>query len=77
MTHSTQVGPIGPRPGATKGNQVFKFSSEGKLLMTIGKPGGAVEPECCYAPDDVIVAKNGDIFISEGQTTLQRIRRQS
>jgi DNA-binding beta-propeller fold protein YncE len=61
-----QVGPIGPRPGATKGNQVFKFSSEGKLLMTIGKPGGAAEPECCYAPNDVIVAKNGDIFISEG-----------
>jgi len=61
-----QAGPVGPRPGATKGNQVFKFSSEGKLLMTIGKPGGAAEPECCYAPNDVIVAKNGDIFISEG-----------
>jgi DNA-binding beta-propeller fold protein YncE len=60
------TGPIGPRPGATKGNQVFKFSSDGKLLMTIGKPGGAAEPECCYAPNDVIVAKNGDIFISEG-----------
>jgi len=61
-----QAGPIGPRPGATKGNQVFKFSSDGKLLMTIGKPGGAAEPECCYAPNDVIVSKNGDIFISEG-----------
>ncbi len=60
------VGPIGPRPGATMGNQVFKFSSDGKLLMTIGKPGGAAEPECCYAPNDVIVAKNGDIFIAEG-----------
>jgi DNA-binding beta-propeller fold protein YncE len=60
------VGSIGPRPGATKGNQVFKFSSDGKLLMTIGKPGGAAEPECCYAPNDVIVAKNGDIFIAEG-----------
>src|SRR3989454_4475198 len=34
-------GPIGPRPGATKGNQVYKFSPEGKLLMTLGKPGGA------------------------------------
>ncbi|HYL39112.1 MAG TPA: peptidyl-alpha-hydroxyglycine alpha-amidating lyase family protein [Bryobacteraceae bacterium] len=60
------TGPIGPRPGATKGNQVFKFSKDGKLLMTIGKPGGAAEPECCYAPDDVIVAPNGDIFVSEG-----------
>ena len=60
------AGPIGPPAGATKGNQVFKFSSDGKLLMTIGKPGGAAEPECCYAPDDVIVAKNGDIFVSDG-----------
>jgi NHL repeat len=60
------VGPIGPRPGATVGNQVFKFSPDGKLLLTIGKPGGATEPECCYAPNDVIVAKNGDIFVSEG-----------
>ena len=59
-------GPIGPPPGATKGHQVFKFSNDGKLLMAIGKPGGAAEPECCYAPNDVIVAKNGDIFISEG-----------
>src|SRR3954467_5873825 len=25
-------GPIGPRPGATHGNQVFKFSPDGKLL---------------------------------------------
>ncbi len=61
-----QVGPIGPPAGASKGNQVFKFSKDGKLLMTIGKPGGAAEPECCYQPNDVIVAKNGDIFVSEG-----------
>ncbi len=61
-----QVGPIGPRPGATKGNQVFKFSKDGKLLMTLGKPGGAAEPDYFYQPNDVIVAKNGDIFVSEG-----------
>jgi sugar lactone lactonase YvrE len=60
------TGPIGPPAGATKGNQVFKFSKDGKLLMTIGKPGGAAEPECCYAPNDVIVSPKGDIFVSEG-----------
>ncbi len=60
------TGPIGPRPGATKGNQVFKFSPEGKLLMTLGKPGGAAEPDYFYQPNDVIVAPNGDIFVSEG-----------
>jgi streptogramin lyase len=59
-------GPIGPRPGATKGNQVFKFSKDGKLLMTLGKPGGAAEPDYFYQPNDVIVAPNGDIFVSEG-----------
>jgi len=59
-------GPIGPRPGSTKGHQVYKFSSNGKLLMTLGKPGGAAEPDYFYAPNDVIVAPNGAIFVSEG-----------
>src|SRR6266705_2330701 len=59
-------GPIGPRPGATKGNQVYKFSPDGKLLMTLGKSGGAAEPDYFYQPDDVLVAPNGDIFVSEG-----------
>ncbi len=60
------TGPIGPPADATKGNQVFEFSPEGKLLMTLGKPGGAAAPGYFYAPNDVIVAKNGDIFVSEG-----------
>jgi streptogramin lyase len=60
------TGPIGPREGATKGNQVYKFSPDGKLLLTIGKPGGAAAPDCCYQPNDVLVAPNGDIFIAEG-----------
>jgi DNA-binding beta-propeller fold protein YncE len=59
-------GPIGPRPGATAGNQVFKFSPDGKLLLTLGKAGGAAAPEFFYQPNDVITAANGDIFVSEG-----------
>jgi sugar lactone lactonase YvrE len=51
---------------ATKGHQVFKFSPEGKLLMTLGKPGGGTGDEYFFQPDDVIVAPNGDIFVSEG-----------
>jgi len=58
--------PIGPRPGATKGSQVYKFSPDGKLLMTLGKAGGAAEPDFFYAPNDVVVAPNGTIFVSEG-----------
>jgi sugar lactone lactonase YvrE len=60
------TGPIGPRAGATFGNQVFKFSPDGKVLMTLGKPGGAASPDYFYQPNDVIVAPNGDIFVSEG-----------
>jgi NHL repeat len=60
------TGPIGPPAGATKGNQVFKFSKDGKLLLTLGTPGGAAAPGYFYQPNDVIVAKNGDIFVSEG-----------
>ena len=60
------AGPIGPRPGATHGNQVFKFSPDGKVLLTLGKPGGAATPDYFYQPNDVITAPNGDIFVSEG-----------
>ena len=56
----------GPPTGATKGHQVFKFSPDGKLLMTLGKPGGAADPEYFYQPNDVVTAPNGDIFVAEG-----------
>jgi sugar lactone lactonase YvrE len=48
------------------GHQVFKFSPQGKLLMTLGKAGGAPEPDYFYQPNDVLVAPNGEIFVSEG-----------
>ena len=70
---AVQRGSADPPPGATIGHQVFKFSPDGKLLMKIGKAGGAAEPECCYQPNDVIVAKNGDIFISQGHGTGKNI----
>jgi hypothetical protein len=59
--------PTAPPAGATIGHQVFKFSPEGKLLMTIGRAGGATGPtECCWQPNDVITNQKGEIFISEG-----------
>ena len=57
---------MGPAPGATKGHQVFKFSPDGKLLMTLGKPGGAAAPEYFHQPNDIVTAPNGDIFVAEG-----------
>ena len=56
----------GPPPGATRGNQVFKFSPDGTLLMTLGTRGGAAAPGFFYQPNDVLVAPNGTIFVSEG-----------
>jgi len=42
------------------------ISPEGKLLMTLGEPGGGVDPKYFFQPNDVIVARNGDIFVSQG-----------
>jgi DNA-binding beta-propeller fold protein YncE len=59
-----------PAKGATIGHQVFKFTPEGELLMTLGKPGGAVEgdgePDYFYQPCDVLVGAGGAIFVSTG-----------
>jgi sugar lactone lactonase YvrE len=59
-------GPAGPPAGATLGNQVFKFSPDGKLLLTLGKAGGAAAPDYFYQPNDIQTAPNGDIFVAEG-----------
>ena len=50
-----------------KGHQVFKFSPEGKLLLTLGKAGVAGEaPYVFNQPSDVAVAPSGDIFVADG-----------
>src|SRR5580704_1228454 len=49
---------------AGKGHQVFKFSPEGKVLLTLGKAGVAGNgPETFNQPTDVAIAANGDIFV--------------
>jgi DNA-binding beta-propeller fold protein YncE len=53
--------------GNGKGQQVFKFSPDGKVLMTLGKAGVAGDaPGLFDQPTDVAVAANGDIFVTEG-----------
>ena len=56
----------GPLPGATRGHQVFKFSPDGALLLTLGTAGGAADPGYFFQPNDVVTAPNGDIFVAEG-----------
>jgi len=63
--------PLPPAPATVIGHQVFKFSPDGKLLLTLGKPGGNQpgkpgEPSSFYQPNDIVVASNGDIYVSEG-----------
>jgi len=50
-----------------KGHQVFKYSRDGKLTMTLGVAGVSGESENMFnGPTDVAVARNGDIFIADG-----------
>ena len=54
----------GSAPG--KGHQVFKFSPDGKVLMTLGKAGvSGSGPELFDQPTDIVVAPNGDLFITD------------
>src|SRR5258706_680760 len=53
------------KPG--KGHTVWKFSPEGKVLMTLGTPGVAGTGQNEFnAPSDIMVAANGDIFVADG-----------
>jgi sugar lactone lactonase YvrE len=58
------------------GEQVFKFSPDGELLMTLGKKGVAGDnnsTDALNGPSDVVIAKNGDIFVSDGESTNTRV----
>jgi len=58
-----------PNPGATSGHQVLKFSPDGKLLMALGRPGGALAPDYFFQPNDVITNQKGEIFVAEGHSS--------
>ena len=54
---------------AGKGHTVVKFSPDGRVLMTLGKPGVAGNPpETLTEPTSVVVAANGDILVTEGHS---------
>jgi sugar lactone lactonase YvrE len=54
----------GGAPG--KGHQVFKFSPDGKVLMTLGKAGVSGSGRDLFdQPTDVAVAANGDLFVTD------------
>jgi DNA-binding beta-propeller fold protein YncE len=61
-------------PGETKkGSVVIKFSPEGKVLMTLGKPGvKGNPPEALTEPTDVVTdSTNGDVYVTESHTDVE------
>lgn len=68
--------PLPPRPAKLVGHQVVKFSPEGRVLLTLGKPGGnqpgePADPASFYQPNDVITLPNGDILVAEGHSNAE------
>ena len=70
--HGATVDPSGnlwvtdARGDGQKGHQVFKFDPNGKVLMTLGRAGASGSgPGLFDQPTDVLVAPNGDIFVTD------------
>jgi DNA-binding beta-propeller fold protein YncE len=60
-------------PGeGNKGSVVIKFSPEGKVLMTLGKPGvKGNPPDALTEPTDVVTdPRNGDVYVAESHTNV-------
>jgi hypothetical protein len=66
--HGLFAAPDGTVWGTDGKNQTaMQFAREGRLLMTLGKPGVAGNgPDEFNSPSDVLVAPNGDIFVADG-----------
>lgn len=71
--HGIHVDPDGniwvadARGGAGRGHQVIKFNPAGDVLLRLGVAGVAgTGPENFNGPTDVVVAPNGDVFVTDG-----------
>ena len=57
----------GDVPQTERGHQVFKFSPDGTLLLTLGTAGvKGSGPDTFNTPSDVLVAPDGNIFVADG-----------
>jgi sugar lactone lactonase YvrE len=63
------------RGAAGKGQQVIKFSPDGKILMRLGKAGvQGLAPDTFNGPCAIVTAPNGDIFVGDGhENSVSRI----
>src|SRR5437764_7024519 len=80
-THFLRVDRAGSIWITDRGDMVaMKFSPEGKLLMTLGKKGVTgdnTSHETFNGMADLAVAKNGDIFIADGEGPNTRVAKSS
>jgi DNA-binding beta-propeller fold protein YncE len=76
-THFLRVDPSGCVWVTDRGDmQAFKFSSDGKLLMTLGKKGVTgdnTSQDTFNGMADVAFANGGDIFIADGEGPNTRV----
>jgi streptogramin lyase len=61
-----------------RGHQIFKWSPEGQLMMTLGERGESGDPPRRLSePTDVAIAPNGDVFVTEGHSFSAGVNRVS
>src|SRR4051812_15987352 len=76
-THFLRVDRFGSVWITDRGNmQAFKFSAEGKLLMTLGRKGVTgdnTSQDSFNGMADLAVSKNGDIFVADGEGPNTRV----
>ncbi|HET9370506.1 MAG TPA: peptidyl-alpha-hydroxyglycine alpha-amidating lyase family protein [Vicinamibacterales bacterium] len=66
--------PLPAPPAKIIGHQIYKFSPDGQLLLTLGKPGGnrpgePADPASFYQPNDVTTDADGNIYVAEGHAS--------
>ncbi len=69
VTDCACTGSAQQRNVAGKGHQIYKFSPEGRLLLTLGASGGGRDTAFFWQPNDVLVAPSGEIFVAEGHSS--------
>jgi DNA-binding beta-propeller fold protein YncE len=58
-----------------RGQQVFKYTRDGKLVMTLGTAGvSGLGPDTFNGPTDVAVAPNGDVFVADGHVNSRIVK---
>ena len=59
-----------------KGNQIIKYSPDGRVLLELGKPGvRGTTPDLFNEPSDIAIAPNGDLYVADGHINTNSNRR--